>query len=60
MPLGADRDAVFRQVEKAAVDIGVIIPVYHGTRTMLVNPRLQGTVVDNNSLVQFARVKLGQ
>lgn len=60
MPLGAERDAIYRQAEKMAVDIGVIIPIYHGTRTVLVNPRLTGIVVDNNSLIQFARIKVTQ
>ncbi len=60
MPLGADRDAVYRQIEKTALDIGVIIPIYHGTRNVLINPRLGGTVVDNNSFVRFAMVTLAK
>lgn len=59
MTLGAERDEVFRQAEKLGIDAAVIIPIYHGTRTVLVNPRLKGTVVDNNSIVQFARLKVG-
>lgn len=59
MPLGADRDAVYHQAEKMALDIAVIIPIYHGTRNVLVSSRLSGTVVDNNSLIQFARIKIG-
>jgi len=58
-PIGADRDATYRKAEKLAIDAAVIIPIYHGTRTLLINPRLQGVVVDNNSIVQFARIKVG-
>jgi ABC-type transport system substrate-binding protein len=58
MPVGAARDAVYRQAEKIAMDIAVLIPIYHGTRSVLVNPRLGGVVVDANSLARFAKITL--
>jgi ABC-type transport system substrate-binding protein len=60
MPIGPDRDAVYRQAEKIAMDIAALIPIYHGTRSVLVNPRLQGTVVDADSYVRFAMITLSQ
>jgi ABC-type transport system substrate-binding protein len=59
LPLGKERDEVYQQAEKLGIDAAVIIPIYHGTRTVLVNPRLKGIVVDNNSVMQFARLKVG-
>lgn len=59
LPLGAERDAAYRAIEKKAIDIGVIIPIYHGTRNVLVASRLSGTVVDTNSIIQFKRIKIG-
>jgi peptide/nickel transport system substrate-binding protein len=58
MPVGTARDAVYRQAEKIAMDIAVLIPIYHGTRSVLVNPRLVGVVVDANSLARFAKITL--
>lgn len=58
MPLGPDRDAAYRKIEKQAIDLAVIIPIYHGTRTVLVNPRIGGVAVDNNSIVQFKAIKV--
>jgi peptide/nickel transport system substrate-binding protein/oligopeptide transport system substrate-binding protein len=59
MPVGPDRDAVYRQAEKLGLDLAVIIPIYHGTRSVLVNSRLGGTPVDANSIIRFALIKLG-
>ncbi|MHB8627071.1 MAG: ABC transporter substrate-binding protein [Aggregatilineales bacterium] len=59
LPLGPDRDAAYRKIEQIAVgQQAVIIPIVHLTRTLLINPRLQGLVVDNNSYVLFVRIKL--
>ncbi|HEX2619537.1 MAG TPA: ABC transporter substrate-binding protein [Phototrophicaceae bacterium] len=58
MPLGADRDAVFRQIEQIAMDNVLILPVYHGVSTRLVSSRLGGTPVDNNGVMRFALIKL--
>jgi oligopeptide transport system substrate-binding protein len=60
MPLGPDRDAVMRQAQQAGEDVAAIIPLYFGTRTMLINPRLSGTVMDNNTAVRFNLITLGQ
>ena len=60
MPLGPDRDAAYRKVEQITVgQQAVIIPIVHLTRTLLINPRLQGLVVDNNSYILFKRVTIG-
>ncbi len=57
MQLGSARDDVYRQAERLAIDVAAIIPIYHGTRSVLINPRLQGpAVVDANSFVLFANV----
>ncbi len=57
LPLGADRDAVYREAEKVGMDAALIIPIYHGTRSVLVNSRLGGTAVDANSIIRFALIK---
>jgi ABC-type transport system substrate-binding protein len=60
MPIGPDRDALYRKIEQTAVgQDAVIIPIIHGTRTLLINPRLQGLVADNNSYILFDRIKIG-
>jgi peptide/nickel transport system substrate-binding protein/oligopeptide transport system substrate-binding protein len=58
MEIGAERDAVYREAEKVGIDNALIIPIYHGTRTALVNPRLGGVPVDANSIVRFALITL--
>ncbi len=60
LPLGGARDTAYRAIEKAAIDRAVIIPIIHGTRTMLINPRLTGTVIDNNSYVLFNRITIAK
>ena len=60
MPIGADRDAAYRKIEQVTVGTdAVIIPIIHGTRTLLISPRLKGMVADNNSYVLFNRVTIG-
>jgi peptide/nickel transport system substrate-binding protein len=58
LPLGADRDALMQQAQKAGLDVAAIIPLYFGTQYVIVTPRIGANVVDNNSIVQFARIKL--
>lgn len=54
MSLGADRDALYRDIENLGIGEDVlVIPLYHTVRTMLVNPRLQGTILDSNALARF-------
>lgn len=53
MAIGPDRDAIFQQIERLSMDEALVIPVYHGTRTALVSPRLGGTVIDANSIIRF-------
>ncbi len=57
MPVGAERDAVYREAEKLGMDAALIIPIYHGTRTALVSSRLGGVVVDANSIIRFALIQ---
>jgi oligopeptide transport system substrate-binding protein len=54
MPVGPDRDAVYRQAEKLGMDAAIAIPIYHGTRSALVNPRVGANVIDANSIIRFA------
>ncbi len=56
-PLGAARDAMFRQMEATAIGkLAVAIPLYYPVRTVLVNPRLSGVVIDSNSMARFAGI----
>ena len=58
MPLGEERDAIFREIERIGVGEQImILPIYHGKITMLVNSRL-GTVVDNLGTQRFALIDL--
>lgn len=58
LPLGEERDAVFRQIEQIAMDNVLILPVYHGVFTRLVSSRLGGTPIDNNGTLRFALIDL--
>lgn len=58
MPFGEERDGVFRQIEQIAMDNVLIVPVYHGLFTRLVNPRLGGTPIDNNGMLRFGLIDL--
>ena len=58
MPFGADRDAVFQQLEKVAMDNVLIIPIYNGAATRLVSSRLGGMPIDNNGTVRFALMEV--
>jgi ABC-type transport system substrate-binding protein len=61
IPVGPDRDAAYQKIQKTALDLAVVVPLYYGTRNILVNPRLQGAVVmDASSLIHFATLKLAQ
>src|SRR5258706_4932367 len=56
-PLGADRDALFRQIEADAIGQKVVnIHLYHSVRTVLVNSRLSGIVIDGNSMARFVGI----
>jgi ABC-type transport system substrate-binding protein len=60
IPVGPDRDAAYRKIQKMALDNAVLVPLYYGTRTVLVNPRLQGTVMDASLQVRFAMITIGK
>jgi ABC-type transport system substrate-binding protein len=60
IPVGPDRDAAYQKIQKTALDLAVVVPLYYGTRNILVNPRLQGTVMDANSIIHFATITLAQ
>lgn len=60
MPLGEERDAIFREIERIAMEEVLIIPVYHGATTRLVSSRLGGIPVDNNGTMRFAFIELGE
>jgi ABC-type oligopeptide transport system substrate-binding subunit len=60
-PLGADRDAIFKQIEQVAIaDNVMIIPIYYGVTTRLISSRVGGTPIDNNGTQRFALIKLSQ
>jgi hypothetical protein len=54
MPVGPERDAIYRQAEKIGEDAALVITIYHGTRSALVNPRVGSNVIDANSIIRFA------
>lgn len=54
LPLGEERDAIFRQIEQIAMENVLILPVYHGAATRLVSSRVGGMPIDNNGTVRFA------
>jgi peptide/nickel transport system substrate-binding protein len=58
MPLGEERDAVFRELEQVAMDNVLILPVYHGAATRLISSRLGGMPIDNNGTLRFALIEL--
>jgi peptide/nickel transport system substrate-binding protein len=58
LPLGEERDAIFRQIERIAIDNVLIVPVYHGTTTRLVSSRLGVQPIDNNGTIRFASITL--
>ena len=60
IPVGPERDTAYRKIQKMVLDIGVLVPLYYGTRTILVNPRLQGTVMDASSQVRFAMITIAK
>ncbi len=53
MPLGAERDALYAQADAIAMDNVLVVPIYHPTRSVLVNPRLGGITVDADSIVRY-------
>jgi len=58
MPLGAERDSVFREIEKIAMDEVLIIPIFHRVTTYLVSSRLGGTPVDSAANRRFDLIDL--
>jgi ABC-type transport system substrate-binding protein len=58
LPLGEERDGLFRQIEQIAMDNVLIVPVYHGVFTRLVSSRLGGTPIDNNGTLRFGLMTL--
>lgn len=59
MQVGPERDAIYRQIEELSMGLQLVIPIYHGTRTVLVNPRVGEGVVDVNSIIRFALMTAG-
>lgn len=58
MPLGPERDAIFQEIEKIAMDNVLIIPVYNGVTTRLISSRLGGMPIDNNGTLRFALIQV--
>jgi peptide/nickel transport system substrate-binding protein len=57
---GEERIATFRELEQIAVgELATVIPIYHGSSTFLVNPRVGGTPIDNQGNMRFASITLG-
>lgn len=61
MPLGPERDALYRQIEASGIaDKVLAIPIYHTSLPILASPKLQGTVVDANALARFRFITLAK
>jgi ABC-type transport system substrate-binding protein len=61
MPIGSERDALYRQIEANAIGEKVlVIPLYHTSLPVLVSSKLQGTVVDANALARFRFITLAK
>lgn len=58
LPLGEERDAVFSEIEKLAIDNVLILPIYNGATTRLVSPRLGGLPMDSSGTIRFAYITL--
>jgi ABC-type transport system substrate-binding protein len=58
MPLGPERNAVFAEIERIAMEEVLILPVYSGATTRLVSSRLGGQPIDANGVVRFALIDL--
>jgi oligopeptide transport system substrate-binding protein len=58
MPLGEERNAVFAEIERIAMEQVLILPIYSGATTRLVSSRLGGMPLDNNGVVRFALIDL--
>jgi len=58
LPLGEERDAIFSEIEKIAIENVLILPVYNGATTRLVSPRLGGLPMDSAGTIRFAYITL--
>lgn len=58
LPLGSERDELFREIEQIAMDQVMIIPIFHRVTTLLVSERLGGTPVDNSGGRRFDLIDL--
>ncbi len=56
MPLGEERNAVYREAEKLAMDIAVILPIVHYSRSLLANDMVRDAV-DNQGELRFFRIQ---
>lgn len=60
-PLGEERNELFRQLQQIAVaEQVVVIPIYHGSTTFLVNDRVEGSPIDTQGVIRFANITLGE
>jgi len=58
LPLGDERDAAFREIEKLAIDNVLIVPIYNGATSRLVSSRVGGLPVDSSGTIRFAFITL--
>jgi peptide/nickel transport system substrate-binding protein len=58
MPFGPERDEIFREIERIAMENVLILPVYHGVSLTLVSSRLGGIPVDNQGVRRFRFITL--
>ncbi len=59
LPLGKDRDALYQQFQKNAVDNAVGVFVYHFGRTLLVAPNVKGAWLDGLNMVRLYPISVG-
>jgi oligopeptide transport system substrate-binding protein len=59
LPLGKERDALYQQFEKAAVENAVGVFVYYFGRTLLVAPNVKGAWLDALSMIRLYPISIG-
>lgn len=53
LPLGAERDALYRQAEKDAVENALGVFLYHRGVSLAVSPKIQGAYMDGYNIVKL-------
>lgn len=58
MQPGPERDSVYRQAQKLAMERAIIVPIYYRSKTVLVSAALKGAYLDATLSVNFANITI--